>query len=62
MKPLVSRALLFDAGELGALAPKRILRLTDVFVSHAHMDHFAGLDRPVRVLLGRGALLDAHAA
>jgi ribonuclease Z len=45
---------------VGALAPKKILRLTDVFVSHAHMDHFAGLDRLVRVLLGRGALLRLH--
>jgi ribonuclease Z len=51
------RALLFDVGDVAALAPKKILRLTDVFVSHAHMDHFAGLDRLVRVLLGRGATL-----
>jgi ribonuclease Z len=51
------RALLFDVGDVAALPPKKILRLTDVFVSHAHMDHFAGLDRLVRVLLGRGAAL-----
>jgi ribonuclease Z len=51
------RALLFDVGDIGALLPKKILRLSDVFVSHAHMDHFAGLDRLVRVLLGRGARL-----
>ncbi len=51
------RALLFDVGEIGKLLPKRILRLSDVFVSHAHMDHFAGLDRLVRVCLGRGARL-----
>jgi ribonuclease Z len=51
------RALLFDAGEVGKLLPKKILRLSDVFVSHAHMDHFAGLDRLVRVLLGRGSRL-----
>jgi ribonuclease Z len=51
------RALLFDVGDVSRLPPKKILRLSDVFVSHAHMDHFAGLDRLVRVLLGRGALL-----
>ncbi|HJS75919.1 MAG TPA: MBL fold metallo-hydrolase [Burkholderiales bacterium] len=51
------RALLFDVGDVSRLPPKRILRVSDVFVSHAHMDHFAGLDRMVRVLLGRGALL-----
>jgi ribonuclease Z len=51
------RALLFDIGEIGALPPRKILRLSDVFVSHAHMDHFSGLDRLVRVCLGRGTLL-----
>src|SRR5512145_2638100 len=51
------RALLFDVGDVSRLPPKKILRLSDVFVSHDHMDHFAGLDRLVRVLLGRGALL-----
>jgi len=52
-----SRALLFDVGDIGALLPKQILRLTDVFVSHAHMDHFGGLDRLLRVCLGRGPQL-----
>lgn len=42
------RSLLFDCGQLHHLA-KRILRSVDaVFVSHAHMDHFMGLDHLVR--------------
>jgi ribonuclease Z len=54
------RTLLFDIGDIAALRPRRVLRVSHVFVSHAHMDHFAGLDRLVRVCLGRGEPVDLY--
>ena len=51
------RALLFDLGDISALRPRELMRLSHVFVTHAHMDHFAGFDHLLRVVLGRKASL-----
>lgn len=47
------QALLFDVGDLTALGTRDLLRITHVFVSHMHIDHFIGFDRLLRVHVGR---------
>jgi len=47
------RALMFDVGEISPLSGRKLLRISDIFISHTHMDHFIGLDHLVRVCLGR---------
>jgi ribonuclease Z len=47
------RALLFDLGDVAALPPRKLMRVSQIFVTHTHMDHFAGFDHWLRVVLGR---------
>lgn len=57
---LGGRALLFDCGNTHGLSSKLCNRVTDLFVSHTHMDHFIGFDRLYRAALGTPRLLRVY--
>lgn len=39
---------LFDCGRLGKITNSEILSISDIFISHTHIDHFYGFDRIIR--------------
>jgi ribonuclease Z len=51
------RAILFDLGSIEGLEAARVMKVSDVFVSHTHVDHFIGFDHLLRLLLGRDKIL-----
>ncbi len=53
-------ALLFDLGDITTLRAGKILKISRVFVSHMHMDHFIGFDHLLRLFLARDATLRVY--
>jgi ribonuclease Z len=48
-----SRALLFDAGDISRFDTGNILKISDIFITHTHIDHFIGFDTVLRMVLRR---------
>jgi ribonuclease Z len=54
------RSLLFDCGPLHHLAKRTIKSIDAIFISHAHMDHFMGMDAFVRHSMVSGRVYDIY--
>lgn len=54
------RAILFDLGGCHRLTSRYLLKISHIFVSHTHMDHFIGFDHLLRVLLGRPKVISLY--
>lgn len=55
-----SRALLFDSGFTINLSNRDILKISDVFISHTHIDHFIGFDSILRLHLKKESPLKLY--
>ncbi len=47
------RGILFDLGCIHRLPPVSLLKVSDIFISHTHIDHFIGFDHFLRIVLNR---------
>lgn len=49
-----TESMLFDCGKIGALNNSEVLSISEIFISHTHIDHFYGFDRILRGTLLSG--------
>lgn len=55
-----SRMLLFDIGETPELDARTAHAVTDVFITHAHIDHIGGFLRLLRLRIGESSVCRIH--
>jgi len=58
--PNEGEAWLLDCGSLHPLRPRDVLRVSRVFLTHAHIDHFIGFDHLLRLRLGSGGTVTVY--
>jgi ribonuclease Z len=46
-------SFLIDLGDISALSTRKILRISRIFISHTHIDHFFGFDAILRTCLSK---------
>ncbi len=51
---------MFDCGDVYGLSVREIQKISDIFVTHMHVDHFIGFDNVLRCLLNREAPLHIY--
>jgi ribonuclease Z len=54
------RAMQFDLGRIDRQPAPLLLKISHVFVSHTHMDHFIGFDHLLRVFLAHNSHLELY--
>ena len=54
------RALMFDLGSTENLSARDLLKTTDIFVTHTHIDHFIGFDNILRISLKKERPLNLY--
>jgi ribonuclease Z len=50
-------ALLFDVGDISRVSSRLLFKISDVFISHTHIDHCIGIDHLLRLNLARNRIL-----
>jgi len=58
--PHEKNAIQFDIGDITALSPSERYKISHVFVTHTHIDHFIGFDILLRMILRRDTPLNVY--